>query len=106
MEVSHRKREDFIMPQVGHLMIEAKQAITDEQLQRFLDLARGKHWEEAAKQLGITLACVAELLNEGAQMLHTSDAVTTQVRSPLLQGTEPSEIVQAKVSPREKNAVP
>ena len=94
------------MPQVGHLMIEAKQAIMDEQLRRFLDLARGEHWVEAAKQLGTTLACVADLLNEGVQILDTPEAVTTQVRPALFQGIEQSEIVQAKISSREKDVLP
>lgn len=57
------------MSRAAHVMLEAKKAITDEQLQRFLSLARQEHWEEAAKQLGVTLACVADLLDEGAETL-------------------------------------
>lgn len=57
------------MSRAAHVMLEAKKAITDEQLQRFLSLARQEHWEEAAKQLGVTLACVADLLEEGAETL-------------------------------------
>lgn len=57
------------MTEAGRLLLDAKQGIIDEQLRRFLALSREEHWEEAAKQLGVTLACVADLLNEGAQML-------------------------------------
>lgn len=57
------------MSRTAHLMIEAKQAIMDEQLQRFLNLAREKHWEEAVKRLSATLASVADLLEEGAETL-------------------------------------
>lgn len=57
------------MSRAAHLMIEAKKAITDEQLQIFMSLARQEHWEEAAKQLGVTLACIADLLDESAQTL-------------------------------------
>jgi len=68
-------------------MIEAKKAITDEQLQKFLDLRRQEHWEQAAKQLGVTLACVADLLDEGAQTL-------LALELPAIQGPQiiPSEI--------------
>lgn len=66
------------MSQADHLMIEAKKAITDEQLQRFLSFARQEQWEEAARQLGVTLACVADLLDEGAQTLQALEAPTTQ----------------------------
>lgn len=52
-------------------MIEAKEAIVDEQFQRFLTLEKQEHWEEAAKQLVVTLACVSDLLEEGALALST-----------------------------------
>lgn len=66
------------MSRAAHLMIEAKKGITDEQLQRFLSLARQEHWEEAAKQLGVTLVCVADLLDEGAQALQALEPSTIQ----------------------------
>lgn len=66
------------MSRAAHLMIEAKKAITDEQLRRFLSLARQEHWEEAAKQLGVTLACVADLLDEGAEALLKLESQATQ----------------------------
>lgn len=57
------------MSRAAYLMLEAKKAITDEQLQKFLNLRRQEHWEQATKQLGVTLACVADLLDEGAETL-------------------------------------
>lgn len=57
------------MPQTGHLLIEAKQVVTEEQLRKFLDLSRKEEWEEASMQLALTLACVADLLNESVDAL-------------------------------------
>jgi hypothetical protein len=66
------------MSRADHLMLEAKQVIMDEQLQRFLDLQRQGRWEEAATQLGATLACVAALLDEGAEALLALDPLANQ----------------------------
>lgn len=66
------------MSRAAHLMLEAKKAITDEQLQRFLSLAQQEHWEDAAKQFGVTLACVADLLDEGAETLLALEPPVTQ----------------------------
>jgi hypothetical protein len=70
------------MSRAAHLMLEAKKAITDEQLQKFLSLARQEHWEEAAKQLGVTLACVADLLDEGAETLLTLEPQQSNSHRP------------------------
>ncbi|MBX3329628.1 MAG: hypothetical protein KF722_04445 [Nitrospira sp.] len=66
------------MSRAAHLMIEAKKAITDEQIHRFLSLTREERWEEAAKQIGVTLACVADLLEEGAQTLQALEPPAIQ----------------------------
>ena len=75
------------MSRADHLILEAKQVITDEQLQRFLELQRQGRWEEAATQLGATLACVADLLDEGAEVLLALDPLANQ-----RPGTVPQEV--------------
>ncbi len=75
------------MSRAAHLIFEAKQAITDEQLQRFLELQRQGRWEEAVTQLGATLACVADLLDEGAEALLALDPLANQ-----RPGTVPQEV--------------
>ena len=75
------------MSRAAHLILEAKQAITDEQLQRFLELQRQRRWEEAVTQLGATLACVADLLDEGAEALLALDPLANQ-----RPGTVPQEV--------------
>ena len=66
------------MPRAARLILEAKQAITEEQLQRFLKLQRQGRCGEAAMQLGTTLACVSNLLDEGAEALLALDPLVNQ----------------------------
>ena len=66
------------MSRAAHVILEANQAIVDEQLQRFLELQRQGRWKEAAMQLGTTLACVSNLLNEGAEALLALDPLPKQ----------------------------
>jgi hypothetical protein len=67
-----------MVSRAAHLILEAKQAIADEQLQRFLKLQRQGRWEEAAIQLGTTLALVSNLLDEGAEALLALDPLGNQ----------------------------
>lgn len=71
-------RLESTMSRAAHLMLEANQAITEEQLQRFLELQRQGRWEEAVMQLGTTLACVSNLLDEGAEALLALDPLVNQ----------------------------
>ncbi len=66
------------MSRAAHLILEAKKAITDDQLQKFLDLARQEHWEEATKQLGVALASVSDLLEEGTKTLEALERPALQ----------------------------
>ena len=72
------------MTAVDSLMLDAKQAILDEQHRRFLTLQQEGRWEEALQQIPVTLSCATDLLNESLRVLeealdghnHTSDGST------------------------------
>lgn len=51
------------------LLLDAKKAILQEHHQRFQDLQREGRWEEAGKQLHVTLSCAVDLLHDSAMML-------------------------------------
>ena len=51
------------------LLLDAKKAIWQEHHQRFQDLHREGRWEEAGKQLHVTLSCAADLLHDSVVML-------------------------------------
>lgn len=55
--------------QADRLLLDAKKAILQEQHQRFQDLQREGRWDEAWKQLHITLSCAADLLKDSVHML-------------------------------------
>jgi len=55
--------------QADRLLLDAKKAILQEQHRRFQDLQLEGRWDEAWKQLHITLACAADLLKDSVSML-------------------------------------
>jgi hypothetical protein len=55
--------------QADRLLLDAKKAILQEQHQRFQDLQLEGRWEDAWKQLHVTLACAADLLKDSVSML-------------------------------------
>lgn len=57
------------MSAVDHLMLDAKQAILDEQHRRFQLLQREGRWTEAMHQFQTTLSCAMDLLNESVHIL-------------------------------------
>ena len=57
------------MTPIDYLMIDAKEAILEEQHRRFQDLHREGHWLEALQQIHITLTCASDLLNESLRVL-------------------------------------
>jgi len=62
------------------LMLDAKQAIMDEQHRRFQTLYQEGRWEEALKQIHVTLGCATDLLNESLRVLdETFDGPTNTV---------------------------
>jgi hypothetical protein len=54
---------------VDRLMLDAKQAILDEQHRRFQDLQREGRWPEAMRQFQVTLGCASDLLNDSIKLL-------------------------------------
>jgi|SRR5215510_658917 len=62
------KGEGFVTS-IDYLLMDAKQAILDEQHRRFQDLHRERRWAEALQQLHVTLSCASDLLNESLRVL-------------------------------------
>ena len=57
------------MTAIDSLMLDAKQAIMDEQQRRFQTLHQEGRLEEALQQIHVTLSCAADLLNESLRVL-------------------------------------
>ncbi len=55
--------------QADRLMLDAKKAILQKQHQRFQDLQREERWDDAWKQLHVTLTCAADLLKDSVGLL-------------------------------------
>lgn len=55
--------------QADRLMLDAKKAILQEQHQRFQNLQREERWDDAWKQLHVTLTCAADLLKDSVGLL-------------------------------------
>ncbi len=55
--------------QAERLMLDAKKAILQEQHQRFQALQREERWDDAWKQLHVTLTCAADLLKDSVDLL-------------------------------------
>ncbi|MGD9849812.1 MAG: hypothetical protein AB7T38_00960 [Nitrospirales bacterium] len=72
--------------QADRLLLDAKKAILQNQHQRFQDLQQEGRWDEAWKQLHVTLACAADLLKDSVGMLeqvvHQKQAHSSPVRDP------------------------
>jgi hypothetical protein len=57
------------MTPADHLLLEAKQAILDEQHRRFKALQAEGRLEEAWRQFHVTLGCASDLLNHSLSLL-------------------------------------
>ncbi len=57
------------MSPLESLILDAKQAILDEQHKRFQALQREGRWQEAMQQFHVTLTCASDLLNESLAVL-------------------------------------
>ncbi len=55
--------------QADRLILDAKKAILQEQHRRFQDLQHEGRWDDAWKQLHVTLTCAADLLKDSVTML-------------------------------------
>lgn len=73
------------MTAVDSLMLDAKQAIMDEQHRRFQTFYQEGRWEETLQQIHITLSCATDLLNESLRILDEArnEATTTSPTIPL-----------------------
>jgi hypothetical protein len=77
---------------VDSLMLDAKQAIMDEHHRRFQILHQEKRWEEALRQIHVTLSCATDLLNESLRVL--DEALETHNHTPGNSSTPPPKISQ------------
>ncbi len=68
--------------QAERLMLDAKKAILQEQHQRFQDLQREERWDDAWKQLHITLTCAADLLKDSVGLLEKVVTKKKQISPP------------------------
>lgn len=75
--------------QADRLMLDAKKAILQEQHQRFQDLQREERWDDAWKQLHVTLTCAADLLKDSVGMLEKAVNAKNQLPPPSPAPTEP-----------------
>lgn len=57
------------MTSADSLLLDAKQAILDEQHRRFQIFHREGRWEEALQQFQVTMVCATDLLNESLRLL-------------------------------------
>ena len=59
------------MNSVDYLVLDAKQAILDEQHRRFEELRREGKLREAMQQFQTTMSCASDLLNESLRVLES-----------------------------------
>lgn len=69
--------------QADRLLLDAKKAILQNQHQRFQDLQQEGRWDEAWKQLHVTLACAADLLKDSVGILEQVVQQKQSSSSPL-----------------------
>ena len=67
------------MTSAESLILDAKQAILEEQHRRFQALQREGRWQEAMQQFQVTLTCASDLLNHSLAIL---DGVLANQRKP------------------------
>ena len=76
------------MTAIDSLMLDAKQAILDEHHRRFQTLHREGRWEEALKQIHVTMSCAADLLNESLRVL--DEALEDLNQTPQVDSSPPT----------------
>ena len=67
------------MTSAESLILDAKQAILEEQHRRFQALQREGRWQEAMQQFQVTLTCASDLLNHSLAIL---DGMLATQRKP------------------------
>ena len=73
--------------QADRLLLDAKKAILQEQHRRFQELQIEGRWDDAWKQLHVTLACAADLVKEWVSLL---EQVVTKKKPPRSTSTDQS----------------
>ena len=68
--------------QAERLMLDAKKAILQEQHERFQVLQREQRWDDAWKQLHVTLSCAADLLKDSVGLLEKAMNQKNQLLPP------------------------
>lgn len=80
--------------QADRLLLDAKKAILQNQHQRFQDLQQEGRWDEAWKQLHVTLACAADLLKDSVgileQIVHQKQPQAFPLQDPPSDSSESS----------------
>jgi hypothetical protein len=67
------------MTPADSLILDAKQAILEEQHRRFQALQHDGRWQEAMQQFQVTLSCASDLLNHSLSVL---DGILAKQRQP------------------------
>ena len=75
------------MTAVDSLILDAKQAIMEEQHRRFQTLQQEGRWEEALQQIHVTLSTATDLLNESLRAL--DEALEAHSHAPADGSTPP-----------------
>ena len=75
------------MTAADSLMLDAKQAIMHEHLQRLQNFYQEERWGEALQEIPVTLGCAKDLLNEAVQIL--DEALTAHTQPPANYSTSP-----------------
>ena len=71
------------------LLLDAKKAILQEQHRRFQELQSEGRWDDAMKQLHVTLSCAADLLKDSVAVLEQAVAQKQNPPPPLTDPTPP-----------------
>ena len=77
--------------QADRLLLDAKKAILQEQHRRFQDLQREERWDDAWKQLHVTLTCAADLLKDSVCLLEKVVSQKKQLPPPSAFSSEPQQ---------------
>ncbi len=76
------------MSPVEHLMLDAKQALLEEQHRKFKQYQQEGRWEEALQRFHATLSCASDLLSYSIQVL--DQVIGQQKKKENFQGSPPA----------------
>ena len=81
--------------QADLLLLDAKKAILQEQHRRFQELQIEGRWDDAWKQLHVTLACAADLLKDSVSLL---EQVVAKKKPPPSTSTDQSPLLNDSIN--------